>query len=654
MAALSLSLLGTLAVHLNEAPATGFEYDKVRALLVYLAVECDRPHRREFLAGLLWPDYPEEAARQSLSQALFVLRRAIGDRVATPPFLLITPQTLQFNRQSHSRLDFTQFTTLWETAQSYAHADLFSCDTCRASVEQAVSLYRGDFLAGFSLPDCPEFEMWITVQREQVHRQALEMLQHLTAGYLRCGEHKLALAYARRQLELDPWCEAAHRQTMLALALIGQRAEALAHYEVCRQILRTELDVAPEPATAALYERIRAAGELGEEALRAALEMKTLAPAPGAPPFKGLDFFDVADAAVFFGRETLTAHLVNRIRGGCRFLAVVGASGSGKSSLVRAGVAAALQREGWDVQVFTPGATPMIQNPKSQIQNLLVVDQFEELFTLCPDLVERRAFVDALLALTRDEGGVIHVVIALRADFYHHCAQFDALRAALERSQAYIGAMSADELRRAIETPACRAGWQFEPGLVDIILRDVGAEGTHPPEPGALPLLSHALLETWQRRQGRTLTLAGYTAAGGVRGAIAATAETVYAGLDTAQRAIARAIFLQLTEVGADAQDTRRRPTLDEIFVCHPDAALVDNVLNVLCAARLITAEQETVQVAHEALIREWPLLREWLDENRTAMRVQRALTAAAQEWLQAARDPSFLLSGARLGHCQE
>lgn len=667
MASLSLSLLGTLAAHLDETPVTGFEYDKVRALLVYLAVECDRPHRREFLAGLLWPDYPEDVARQSLSQALFVLRRAIGDRAATPPFLLITPQTLQFNHESYFRADFTQFTTLWETAQSHAHADLFSCDTCRAGVEQAVSLYRGDFLAGFSLPDCPEFEMWITVQREQVRRQALEMLQHLTAGYLQCAEHKPALAYARRQLELDPWCEAAHRQAMLALALIGQRAEALAQYEACRQILRTELDVTPESATTTLYERIRAAGELDGEALRTALEMKTLAPAPGAPPFKGLDFFDVADAAVFFGREILTTHLVNRIRGGCRFLAVVGASGSGKSSLVRAGVAATLRREGWDVRVFTPGAVPLQnlqitqsanqpsgQNQVSSTQHLLIVDQFEELFTLCPDSDVRRAFVEHLLTITRDEVGGAQVVIALRADFYHHCAQFDALRAALECSQAYIGAMSVDELRRAIETPARRAGWEFEPGLVDIILHDVGAEGDQPPEPGALPLLSHALLETWKRRRGHTLTLSGYAEAGSVRGAITCTAEAVYQELDAEQQAIARNIFQRLTELGEGIQGTRRQVTLAELRSQHAGEAAVDRVLARLTDARLVTTEQETVQVAHEALIREWPTLRGWLEEDREGLRIHRHLTKAAQVWARAGRDPGELYRGARLAQATE
>ena len=165
---------------------------------------------------------------------------------------------------------------------------------------------------------------------------------------------------------------------------------------------------------------------------------------------------------------------------------------------------------------------------KNGQNHLVLVDQFEETFTLCRDENERSAFIERLLSIARDKPAKTTVVIALRADFYSHCAQYPLLRAAVAAEQEYIGQMTQAELRRAIEEPAKRGGWEFEPGLVDILLSDIGADGMGQPEPGALPLLSHALLATWERRRGRTFTLDGYHASGGVRGAIAETAESVF------------------------------------------------------------------------------------------------------------------------------
>ncbi|MEK7326511.1 MAG: hypothetical protein AAB217_14770, partial [Chloroflexota bacterium] len=271
---------------------------------------------------------------------------------------------------------------------------------------------------------------------------------------------------------------------------------------------------------------------------------------------------------------------------------------------------------------------------------------------LCRNKTEQVAFVDNLLYAAFDPEGQTIVVLALRADFYAHCADFPDLREALAQHQEYIGMMSADELRCAIEEPARRGSWELEPGLVELLLKDVGADGSRPPEPGALPLLSHALLETWLRRRGRTLTLSGYTASGGVRGAIAETAEAVFHDqLNPSQRAIARHIFLRLTELGKDETltDTRRRAALDELVVRPDEALAVREVLTLLADARLITTEQDTVEVAHEALIREWPTLRQWLTENREGLRLHRQLTEAAQEWERSGRDESVLYRGARL-----
>ncbi|MGB0385074.1 MAG: CHAT domain-containing protein [Ardenticatenaceae bacterium] len=449
-------------------------------------------------------------------------------------------------------------------------------------------------------------------------------------------------------------------------------------------------------------------------------------PAPGESPYKGLRYFDEEDAHHFFGRERLTAELLNQLLEQ-RFLAVVGASGSGKSSLVRAGLIPACRRnaegrEQWAVHVITPTNQPLKALAASLTRDvesvtatatlmedlahdarsldlyaskllsraqtssprlgpkgtsgakggrlLLVVDQFEELFTLCRDKSERQAFVDNLLTATappppfsppnpsassghRIRGGntgPILVVIALRADFYVHCSQFDNLRHALERQQRYIGPMNGVELRQAIEKPANQEGWLFETGLVELLLSDVGNE------PGALPLLSHALLETWERRQGRTLTFAGYHESGGVKGAIAQSADRIYKELTKQQQPIARAIFLQLTELGEGTPDTRRRVQLAELVQRVPaeDAPLVETLINTLADARLLTVFKDSVEVAHEALIREWPLLREWLDEDREGMRIHRRLTQDAQEWEKLNRDTGALYRGVMLNQALE
>ena len=423
------------------------------------------------------------------------------------------------------------------------------------------------------------------------------------------------------------------------------------------------------------------------------------APMDGAPPYQGLNYFGFADAHLFFGRERLTAELAAYLRAH-RFLAVVGASGSGKSSLVRAGVIPALHygqpladgmlppagSQHWPIHIMQPKAHPLrelaatlLPDQESDLAQLrlmdelaqdarvlglrasrllsggaaarllLVVDQFEELFTLCKDLSERKAFIDNLLMAAADDG-VTTVVITLRADFYAHCFAFDNLRAALEGEQKNIGPMTKEELRRAIEAPARLGGWELENGLVELLLADVGNE------PGALPLLSHALLETWKRRRGRTLTLAGYAESGRVQGAIAQTAEAVFKQLATPQQqAIAKNIFLRLTELGEGAEDTRRRVQLAELMPKPQEKATIENVLQTLADARLVTTDKEEVEVAHEALIRSWPMLRGWLDENREGIRLQRRLLEDAQRWdKELDRDREALYSGRRLEQVAE
>jgi WD40 repeat protein/transcriptional regulator with XRE-family HTH domain len=443
--------------------------------------------------------------------------------------------------------------------------------------------------------------------------------------------------------------------------------------------------------------------DVAERLLELAANMRREdAPASGLPPYKGLYFFDETDADMFFGREELTASLVNRLTSGLevdhRFLAVIGASGSGKSSVVRAGLIPTLRWEktssGWPIDIITPTAKPLealanafdtssslhtsVQEMATNFTNnadsfdqvleditemagaahaFLVVDQFEELFTLCRSEAEQTSFIENLLRAAFKPHGTAIILVTMRADFYAHCARFDSLRQALAHHQEYIGPMSTGELRKAIEEPARHGHWEIEPGLVELLLQEIGADTGSTPEPGALPLLSHALLETWQHRRGRTLTLSGYTASGGVRGAIAETAEAVFHDqLGLEQRTIARQIFLRLTELGGDAAtaDTRRRVSFDELVSRPEEREAIHQVLLTLADARLITTEQDSVEVAHEALIREWPTLRTWLEEDRESLRLHRHLTEAAQEWENTDRDSSGLYRGARLAQAIE
>jgi len=640
MTTLKIFALGPLQVSAGTFIQHKFESNKVRALLAYLSVEMDRPHSREVLAEMLWPESPAQASLANLRYALADLRKVIGDESANPPHLIVSRETLQFNASSDCELDLADFTKLIQSNQI-------------EKLKQGLALYQGDFLAGFPAIESDAFEEWLTLKREQFKRQAVEALRLVTDHHEGRGEYQHALPFARRQVELEPWLEEAHQQLMRVLALDGQRSAALAQYETCRRVLDLELGAAPTPETARLYEAIRD-GTL--EKVHHLLKREP--PAPGDPPFKGLQYFDETDADLFFGREALVSHLVEQIRSrekskGARFLAIIGASGSGKSSLVRAGLIPALKRgdKSMTAQVITPTEHPL-SSLRGAIpsRGLLFVDQFEELFTLCQSESERKSFINKLLEAAKETS----VVIALRADFYAACAPYESLRKVLSQNQEYIGPMNAAELRRAIEEPARVNGWLFEPGLVDLLLRDIGADGDRSPEPGALPLLSHALLETWHRRSGRMLTLAGYAESGKISQAITKTAESVFARFSAEEQSIARNIFLRLTELGEGTQETRRRVQLSEIIPPPETGKATETVLKMLSDARLVTTTEATAEVAHEALIREWDRLHEWLTENREGLRLHRHVTESAREWENQGRDEEVVYRGTRLAQALE
>jgi WD40 repeat protein len=372
-------------------------------------------------------------------------------------------------------------------------------------------------------------------------------------------------------------------------------------------------------------------------------------PLPAVCPFPGLAAFDVTHAEYFFGRERLVAELVARLVG-APMLAVVGPSGSGKSSAVRAGLLPALAEgvlpgsERWQRALMRPGARPLAELertlPVAGERAVLVVDQFEELFALCRSERERSAFLDALVELAQDHGRRVQVVVALRADFYGRCAEHARFARLIGPDQVLVGPMQPDELRRAIEEPARRVGLRVEPSLTEALIADVLDE------PGGLPMLSAALLEQWRERDGRSMRRAAYERTGGVRGAVGRLAERTYAQLSADEREAARRILLRLADAGErDVAFVRRRVPLDELDDDEHTAA----ALSVLVDSRLVTVDEHTLEVAHEALLREWPRLRSWLEDDAEGRRLHQHLTHAARDWQAADRERGELYRGARL-----
>jgi WD40 repeat protein len=391
--------------------------------------------------------------------------------------------------------------------------------------------------------------------------------------------------------------------------------------------------------------------------------------AEASSPYPGLAAFGAEDARFFFGRDRLTAELAGRLAGTAGRpgpVVLVGPSGSGKSSLLRAGLVAAIERgelaggaAGAAPVVLTPGETPLARlsaaggDGTDRDGAVLLVDQFEEIFTLNRDEAGRAAFIEAVC------GRAAPVVLALRVDCYDRCLAYPELRSALRDRQVLVGPMTEAELREAIEQPACAAGLTLQSGLTDLVVRDLrhgspDPDGDSPDGGGALPLLAYALLSTWQRREGRELTLGGYQASGGIWGAVAQEAERVYGELPAAGQEAVRAILLAMVRIGEDAEDAedvRRAADLDELmrtrFAEH--SAAFGQARDALAGARLITLGHGSATMAHEALLRAWPRLRAWISGSRADLLLRQRFADAAATWQRAGRDPAALPRGSLL-----
>lgn len=426
MAGLSICLLGPVHVLVDGQRAATFSYNKARALLAYLAVESDRVHQRDTLVGLLWPDLPNDAARVNLRQSLADLRHAIGDAAASPPFLHITRDTVQFKVDSVYTLDVAVFNELLAVCEAHRHRHIDRCRLCAARLEQATALYRGDFLAQLNLADSIPFEEWAAVQRERLHRSALDALGHLAAYYERIGALEPARRAVARQLELDPWREEAHRGLMRLLALSGQRSAALHQYEVCRRTLANELDVPPDAETVALYWRIRDGGiPLAAETGQLASQLAGL-PLPPTP---------------LVGREKELAELGELLASrACRLITLHGPGGIGKTRLA---LAAAVQH----AEAFEHGVAfvPLEATPSAEFLATAI------LAALDVPVQAQRPPQEQLLAFLRERE------LLLVLDSFEHLAAGAGLLAELLQRAPRLTLLVTSQTRLALQ-----AEWLFD------------------------------------------------------------------------------------------------------------------------------------------------------------------------------------------------
>ncbi|MBE9259014.1 caspase family protein, partial [Dolichospermum sp. LEGE 00246] len=433
----------------------------------------------------------------------------------------------------------------------------------------------------------------------------------------------------------------------------------------------------------------------------------------GICPYKGLRFFDVEDAPYFYGREALTERLIERVQvGKANFLAVLGVSGSGKSSLLRAGLMYQLQQkrrlpgtELWKIRFFTPGAQPLVGLATAFLdeevtdierakqlkeaeeavlggeglarlikvskfpRTLLIVDQFEEVFTVCQSQTDRQKFIFTLLDALKETGDKLCLIFAMRDDFLGKCATYWELADLMQNNLVIVTPMNTEELRRAIIEPAKKLGCKIEENLINTIFKDLRVVIPHlyaqnelmlsEPEPGFLPLLSYTLEQLWQRKTLNWLKLDSYIQLGGVQKTLENLAEDVYKSFLPEEQRIANQIFIKLTQLGDGAPDTRKQVAQQDLVTEPKSTALIERVIQKLVQAKLIiTSEQRkgnkkvaVVDVSHEVLIRHWSRLRELLDSNRGNIKTERKIQFAAEEWQDKGKpnDFTYLLQGEKL-----
>jgi WD40 repeat protein/DNA-binding SARP family transcriptional activator len=650
---------------------------KQRAVLAILLLNANRVVPVEQIADDLYdgaaPATAVSQVRDHVSQLRKVLDPLAGPIIETraPGYVL---------RVQPDQLDTLRFEHGVETASQELRAG--DAEAASARLRHALQLWRGPPLAEFA------YDSFAQPEIARLEELRLTALGSRIDADLASSRNGALVCELETLVSEHPLREQFRRQLMLALYRSGRQAEAIELYHAGRRALVEELGLAPSAELRELASRmLRQDPTLDAPAAQPVRRPERVSAHEIRNPYKGLRAFGEADAEDFFGREQLTQTLVERM-GEDRFLAIVGPSGSGKSSVVLAGLVPALRAgalpgsERWQIVVTTAGAYPLeeleagllrvaVNPPPSLMEQLvadevgllravkrvlpddgsellIVVDQLEELFTLVDDEPRRAHVLSILERAVCDPHSRLRVVATLRADFYDRPLVYRGFAELLRGRVETVLPLSPDELERAIAAPARCVGVRLEEGLLARIVADVIDE------PGALPLLEYALTELHEHREGATLTGAAYDSIGGISGALARRAEALYDGMGRGGQDVVRQLFLRLVTLGESA-DTRRRVTRAELESMDVDRGRLALAIEAFGAARLLSFDRDprtqasTVEVAHEALLGKWARLQDWISAARENLRAHRRLSEAAAEWIESGRDPSVLLRGNQL-----
>jgi WD40 repeat protein/DNA-binding SARP family transcriptional activator len=632
-------VLGPLEVAQTGGDPLPIAGSKERTILACLVARAGRVVPVDDLIEELWGDHPPRAPERTLVSYVSRLRRELQPRRSAGSNVEVIVfradgYTLESDGHEIDAISFEQLAV-------EGHRLLATGRTAEADpvLQEALGLWRGTAYQGYRYTGFGAAE---GDRLDELRRTATEDLIDSRLGGADPGQ---LVAELEAMVREEPLRERRWGQLMVALYRAGRQAEALQAFARAREVLVDELGIEPGPE----LQRFQAAilshdPELGPGRASPAEPVRPTF----VCPYKGLARFETVDAGFFFGREQVVAEAIGHLVGG-RFLALVGPSGSGKSSLLRAGLLHALGSgalpgsDQWAYSVIRPGNHPLDALgalSERREHSMLAVDQFEEVFTACPDVDERTAFLDAITVAATAPDGATTIVIAMRADFYGRCAEHRGLASLLASDQILVGPMDADELRRAIELPAQRADLTVEERLTEALVSDTVGQ------PGGLPLLSTALLELWTHRRDRTLLLDDYLRAGGVEGAVARLAEEAFGRLDADGQAAAKRILLRLAAPGEGGEVVRRRAPLSEFDLARDADA--SRAMAVFTDARLLTVAEGTAEVAHEALLHEWPRLRTWLEDDAEGRELHRHVTESSHTWDEGGRDPADLYRGAR------
>lgn len=629
-------ILGPLEV-VNDGESFVLGALQQRALLAVLVLHRGETVSIDRLIDQLWGERAPATATKTVQVYVSHLRRALSAGV------IVTQGRSYRLAVEADQVDADQF----EALRAEGRRALADGDAARAKDRlcSALGLWRGEPLADFA------YDPFAQEAIGRLQESRLAAREDRIEADLALGSDGELIPEIEALIASNPLRERLSGQLMLALYRAGRQADALAVYRKTSELLREELGLEPGPRLQKLERSILEHDtSLDGIHLRAGLL--------GVCPFKGLAFFDRADAEFFCGRERLVSDLLALLVES-PLVGILGPSGIGKSSLLRAGLlsalgAGALPGSGeWQQLLLRPGEHPcaglqhalggnQLDEALGRLSGgeriVIAVDQLEELFTQCKAETERVAFLEQLAAAARDPERRALVVVSLRADFYGRLASYARFVGLLSRGHVLLGPMDREELARSIEEPAARAGLESERALVDALVSDVAGE------PGGLPLLSTMLLELWRTRDGHVLRYTGYRTSGGVRGAVARLAEAAYTQLGDSERRIARSVMLRLASGEPDALVCERVP-LSELGQIDGGARVIAKLTD----ARLLTISGDELEISHEALLREWPRYQAWLEEDRAGRRLHAHLIASAREWEARGHEPGELYRGARL-----